>query len=46
MIANGANEEIKPVAVKQRVLKDLDASFMKPLTTSPALKHFVIPDTI
>ena len=43
MIANGANKEVESVAVEQRILKDLDASFMKPLTASPALKHLVIP---
>ena len=43
MIANRARENIKSVSIEQRILKDLDASLVKPLTASPALKHLVIP---
>ena len=44
MIADGAGEKIESISVEQRILKDLDAPFVKPLTTSPALKHLVVPE--
>ena len=43
VIADGTGEKIESIAVEQRILKDLDAPFVKPLTASPALKHLVVP---